>query len=803
MAIFNIPSIEADSFGGYPYSLEYSNGFSSDPSTATYKVVSRDGTFTLPQIGKSCRISFDKFIFSGNVLSYEIDESNSGKILTVTVIDNSVILDRLYVVVFRQGLFGKTPSPRSINKDVIFDENEKYYWVLQGGTPVKKTLSNGTVKRSVRGLNEKIQHILLVGSEEPPDSNCELPASSYTFRDLRTAVGSSVSGFGNCPITDDKIRKTYEGTLRSVLNSWCQDFGVSFYWDFSTNSIKFLDLKSGFASVPRNASHPMITSKKTFVSMEGTYNQIAADYFAEPYNPVSVSLSQSNTYYSTFNMSPYNWWYFLDRQAGVEGDGVLYGGGRSRDNFLKSAFLGYISPTLRKIYTHSVLGVPSDVTGHTGKPKAAGIKNVTDALGLGGMADTLNDLIDFSGQTASSLGSSYYFFYTRYDEGLEAKWHDIEQDIINNKMGRFYRSPNRKGGAFKWCTATSIFSSSISYDPEGQKMEDSDTAGNIKGKTVFDRGGGGFDKEQASALKDLGLADGAFAENLEKCKPIHIELLEGSDFLRLLKLSGEGDLGGYDSLMITPRAELIQSKLGLNISLGSGSNNRETTYQEVEASQQNQDSGCSIADPTEDKCLGAKEELRKKQMKTSEQGEPKAPASGLVAKTANKAIVRVKGGKSTTIHAQSHATYRGVTTVSSSLELVLDQSKNERFQFYQASGTSLDSSDVLETRFILENRTTSENLSKNNLTPADLSSRQSYKQNKNIEKYTYTCAGFVPENVLSLKPESGLESIDLSITDNGYSATYTYSTRPPVFPRQDISTIVSESNPSRSAFQIR
>jgi hypothetical protein len=101
----------------------------------------------------------------------------------------------------------------------------------------------------------------------------------------------------------------------------------------------------------------------------------------------------------------------------------------------------------------------------------------------------------------------------------------------------------------------------------------------------------------------------------------------------------------------------------------------------------------------------------------------------------------------------------------------------------------------------VENRTTSENLSKQKPTPQELSTRKGYLQNNNIEKVSYTCAGFV--NSLPLDISSGLENLDMSISDSGFSASYSYSTRPAVFPAQDSSTIRNSSNPSNPATQSR
>jgi hypothetical protein len=117
------------------------------------------------------------------------------------------------------------------------------------------------------------------------------------------------------------------------------------------------------------------------------------------------------------------------------------------------------------------------------------------------------------------------------------------------------------------------------------------------------------------------------------------------------------------------------------------------------------------------------------------------------------------------------------------------------------SGSTSSSSKIIETRLIIENRTTAENLAKEAPTPQELATRDGYSQTNNLQKVSYTCAGFV--SGLPTSVESGLEALDMSISDAGFSATYSYSTRPPVFGRQDLSRVNIGSNSSSPATQLR
>lgn len=814
MAIRNIPAINAPSFGGLIFSMDFSMGFSSEPSKLTYKSVSKSGSYSPPGLGSNASLSFGSFKFNGMVHSYEIEESMSGKVLSVTLIDKSTILDRKSVVVFRPGLFGKQGASKEVDLQVKFSESEKFFYKLvktnQGFKIEKKTFSNSSVKRKVRSFNGNIGDIIMIGSEEPPDTNCEVASSSYTFNDLKSTAG--VNGIASCPIKELSIRKTYEGSLRSVLNSWCQDFGISYYWDYSSDSLVFFDLKSPVFSLP-SSSDSAITGKRTYSSLEGTFNQVAVNYFIKPFNPKSVTLSRGETYYSTFTMNPYSHSYFIKRskESSSVGDSAsqddsAYGGTRKLQQFMESAVLGYISPVLRKIYNFSVLQLYGANAGFLTAGVYADGQIVTNTMSRTGLIDTVNDMMDFTGSSQEGLSGFYDFILGKYDEGLEGKWNDIEQDIFTNKIGRFYRGPASSSGSFKFCSKSVIFDTSVSYEPESDVFEDNDFKEfDFSGRKIFDRSGTGPDINPSEAQETLGLNGEDTSVILEKLKPIQIELLVGSSFYSNLVSDGlsASTLENYDSLLIVPKKKLVDDKLKLKCSYTAGLNLKETTYQEIENNQSQNPPECSIEDLNQNSCTSAKDEVIKKQQESSTSGqddfEIKKPASGLINKMARGAYVSI-ASKRVKVLSSSDSSFRGVVTYSYSIEVLLDQTEKESAIWYQ-SGSSSTPQGVLEKRLVLENRSTSENLSKDKPTPQEISSREGYIQSSPLSKVTYTCSDFVSS--LPTSPKSGLESLDVSISDAGFTASYTYSTRPPIFPKQDTSVIISDANPSKPSFQLK
>jgi hypothetical protein len=353
-----------------------------------------------------------------------------------------------------------------------------------------------------------------------------------------------------------------------------------------------------------------------------------------------------------------------------------------------------------------------------------------------------------------------------------------------------------------------IIKTSIDYEPEGTIMEDNDNPEdkNIVGRRVFSRGAPGPNISSVKALESLNLADQKSEEGLKRLVPLEIPVMSGSEMASAFDDQGITDYAKYDVLMIFPKPELVSSKISFSVSKLDGNNEKETTYQDIENSQNNKtgEEECKLQDPNEDKCLSQKEEAKRKQQKEAEKelkAETKKPFSGLTSKGGCVGASIGANGGSAKILSSSQATYRCVITHSYSVDAILDITEQQNIVSH-TEGSMSSGSKIIETRLIVENRTTSENLSKSKTpTPSELATRHGYSQTNDLSKVTYVCAGFVSS--LPVDVESGLSSLDMSISDSGFSATYSYSTRPPVFLHQDTARVNIGSHSSAPAYQIR
>ena len=87
------------------------------------------------------------------------------------------------------------------------------------------------------GDNSRGGYIFL-GDEKFTETSCDLADVDYSFDQLVTAcakmqIDIKINDKSKTPSGVSTLRRSYWGTLREVLKSWCADFGVSFVYDYS------------------------------------------------------------------------------------------------------------------------------------------------------------------------------------------------------------------------------------------------------------------------------------------------------------------------------------------------------------------------------------------------------------------------------------------------------------------------------------------------------------------------------------------------------------------------------------------
>lgn len=802
MAITTVPIISGPNFGGVIYGLNISQGFSNEPTKLTLNIVSKDGKYTTPTLNTQQTVTFGGFSFQGTVWSYDFKESADEKILTVTLIDNSIILDRRYVLLWKRGFLGANGSSKSITKKFDFSDEtilvpsrDSSQGIGFGYTKfVEKKLGIQSITTTSQALGSKnIGSLILVGTEKFADSECDIPDTYYTFNDLKGAIQSYVNG-SNWP-SNSVWRATHEGTLREVLSSWCADLGYDYYWDFKNNRLQFYNVSQGITLSLPNSTASNIISKETGASMEGTFRQYGLAYTAKPKSALKT-LSTSSTVVTNYSVSPISISYFASRinksiKFSTTKDSWAQ---RTVSQFTTAGMVGYVHQGLRDLYCFQ--NKHWDALGYTLNSGLTVNKiKMMDFLKKTGYEDVINNLEKFD---AVNL-PNYDFNFINRNEDSSKKWQEIEQKMLGYH-GRFYRIPD-KPGSFFYCNANYTMTISIDVDPAASKKEDNSE--DFAGKLIYDRGG--QMSHDSAAIQDI-LKINELTQEIENCVPKHIELKE-SGLLQDMILSGlitEASGSKINTLVIFPKTDtFVKQKLGFTSpSLSSGSNNLETTW--VEEKNKNASNGqktCASYESTLKKgsCISAEEQAKNLAIKaaggTLETPEPPDWVSGLNNKIAQSCSMRTNKGN-VTFFLPSHSTLRVITKFNIEINKISSVNTN---QFFWTVGNPGGADDVAELRIANENITDpnedtfQKQRSSELIRPADSAATT---PNQTIK---YTFAGDPPSD-LDLSPTKGLTNLDITLSSDGFTTSASFSTRPPKPSKQNSMVRYAQSQLNRASF---
>lgn len=774
MAIKNVPKITGPSYGGVIYGLNLSIGYSSEPSKLIIDIVNENGVYSNPTLNSNISVSFGSFNFNGIVWSYNIKESANEKILQVTAIDNSIVLDRYYVLLWKRGLLGE--SGRKISKIKTFDFTDESVLVptkgnSNSGFPITefKERRLGAVNISSESYSlggKRIGNVLLVGHEKFSNSVCDIPDTYYTFNDLKRLVPVNMSSAPN----NSNWKATHEGTLREVLSSWCADLGFDYYWNFSSNSLVFYDVSREIARVP-DIQAPNIISKEKSVSLEGTFKHYGIGYTAIPKSPVkTISASRSTTI--TYNVNPYPISYFINKigvPQSINEDSGKWGGRRTQDDFVHAGFLGYVCRSLRDLYCFQnehweALGYKVDSGLVVDKTKM--INLLKNKLGYDLIAEL--EAFDKTGLP------NYDFNFISRDPTLADAWHEKEQELLQYH-GKYYRTSD-SSSSFFYCNSNSTAEIEISVDPEGQVMEEDNV--DFAGRKVIDRGGSM--SHDATKIKEaIGYED--LISEIQNCAPIHIDLKESGILETLIMAKVLSSESNVNTLVIFPNsAKFVKTKLGFSSSLSRGDHPLEKTW--IDIKNQNISSGrrnCPQFEKNLEKgsCKSKEETARETAIKNAggtqnENTNEDDFVSGLATKRARSCNLSLKGA-SCRFFAPSDGQMQVICRYNITVNKI---STNATEQFLWSSGSPGTANNVAEIRISNENITDPDEDSYQSkrpgvlIRPADSSCERPQQQIK------YTFAG-EPQGV-NLSPGNGLSNLDISLSSDGFTTTATFSTKP-------------------------
>jgi len=248
--IITIDKISGNFYGGLPFIANWSFNDGSTPSTLNISVVNAGGSYSITDKDISYTdlqtVSLGNFTFNGFLTGYDIEESAQQKILHLEYVDQSILLEAVSI-----GLCGR----------------HGYCGTDQNGTNTTSGPKNMIlVGRQYGPCDSNLDSTQLfnnqtAGQPDPCDPCPNMPENGYqnacqddpnhlkilpiyyTFNELLNSTSQwplTVDSSGitnqsnNNGLTQSAInnhRAQHVGTLKSVLSTWCQELGLSYYFD--------------------------------------------------------------------------------------------------------------------------------------------------------------------------------------------------------------------------------------------------------------------------------------------------------------------------------------------------------------------------------------------------------------------------------------------------------------------------------------------------------------------------------------------------------------------------------------------
>lgn len=342
MPFHSIPDIlingKNSCYGGKIYNVDISIGLVNEPSSISISFVNESGDFLDPELSvtKPYKIQIPNVLNEDYyAVRSEYKKSSNGRILQVKFLDGSIILDRLFIGLFRKMgiqnapgliLVGKELHPCDINGNGVFDAQDAAELRLQSDDPCELKCPGDIQEREnvIEACAEKelndifdVQYNfedLLNAIQNKNNTNIAQPNRNIPF--YRAGDESGTASVISVPLPNNQLTSSfsiqntsikvinapqvfnrqylngYYGSLREVLANWCSDFGWSFYWE--NGGLNFIDTKE--RPKINFTEYSNLQEKNVVKSIEDTVARGIVTYYAEPAIRPSSSCGESKPY---------------------------------------------------------------------------------------------------------------------------------------------------------------------------------------------------------------------------------------------------------------------------------------------------------------------------------------------------------------------------------------------------------------------------------------------------------------------------------------------------------------------------
>jgi len=295
------------------------------------------------------------FIFRGYPVSSSIVKSTERNTLEVKYIDESNVLDKKYVGL--KGKFGpgfESKTWGNFSDIILVGKQVNPCEGIENGT-VASDRCSPCVDSSNTIAQQKI--------ECEKNLKKEIRDVVYTLPELLDKLTNNLGENGGVKIEklpDSTLNVNYfaryTGTVREVLNNWCNDYGLNFYWDYNFG-IRFVDLKNGIEindSSIRNTSCRILgyTDKKS-IEENSSFKMIT--YFGEDGKEIKYNCNTSNL--RSITLKPLLLRDLVSDKNG-EIDATIIRNYKTMENFFQCCMYASYSPVLRDMFVmYEIYGI--------------------------------------------------------------------------------------------------------------------------------------------------------------------------------------------------------------------------------------------------------------------------------------------------------------------------------------------------------------------------------------------------------------------------------------------------------------
>ncbi|NJO59138.1 MAG: hypothetical protein HC836_12620 [Richelia sp. RM2_1_2] len=278
-------------FGGNIFNVNWEPQLYDNPSRLNVILVSENGEYLKPELSYKIpyRIKIGNDInLNYYLIAYELRESTEGgNVLSVTFVDESHILDKRLVVLHK----------KHRDKNVHNYKNSCFIVVGKEIHPCDVNFDGNFNSVDAKKLKNPCD--IICPGQESDNIDCFNISNSvifdvhYNFRELLEAIERNGIKIGSKPQEiNDFYHARHFGTLREVLQNWCGTFGYVFYWE--NNTLNFIDASSPIeidtSFLDDNSS---ILEKVSRETLEDTFSNTYISYYGQAGEKLETSCNKT------------------------------------------------------------------------------------------------------------------------------------------------------------------------------------------------------------------------------------------------------------------------------------------------------------------------------------------------------------------------------------------------------------------------------------------------------------------------------------------------------------------------------